>query len=236
MFDLNFISEPGIQKETSDANWSFLNKQNELEINKGSDSKQSKVFFIQRNSWINYAFVLIILCIIAVIAISNSHYTKVKSDLVMLNQVIALIDECSYIKTLQLQEATFLMDQIKVTIRSEDFTSIQALSHDYRLENEIPYAMYQKGKYSYLNLIFPWKGNGKSGDITILESMANNILFSNTASINHSKDIFHIQGEASDIISFLLKMAENNQIKKFNFSIFHQDSGQFNLKVQLHLI
>ena len=66
--------------------------------------------------------------------------------------------------------------------------------------------------------------------------MANNILFSNTASINHSEDIFHIQGEASDIISFLLKMAENNQIKKFNFSIFHQDSGQFNLKVQLHLI
>ena len=26
------------------------------------------------------------------------------------------------------------------------------------------------------------------------------------------------------------------EVKKFNFSVFHQDSGQFNLKVQLHLI
>ena len=236
MFDLNFISEPGIQKETSDANWSFLNKHNELEINMGSDSKQSKVFFIQRNSWINYAFVLIILCIIAVIAISNSHYTKVKSDLVMLNQVIALIDECSYIKTLQLQEATFLMDQIKVTIRSEDFTSIQALSHDYRLENEIPYEMYQKGKYSYININFPWKGNKKGGDITTLQSIADKIVFSNQTSINQTEDIFEIQGASSDIISFLLQMVENKQIQKFNFSVIQKNTSQFNLQVKLHLI
>ena len=30
MFDINFISKPGIQNETSDANWSFLDKKNSL--------------------------------------------------------------------------------------------------------------------------------------------------------------------------------------------------------------
>mgnify|MGYP000751171649 CR=1 FL=1 len=165
MFDLNFISDPGMQKNTSDESWSFLQKKNETDKSVESDSKQSKTTSIQKNSWKHYVFVLTILGLIAVISILNSRYTQGKPNLLVLNQVIDLIDECSYIKTLQLQEATFLMDQIKVTIRSEDFTSIQALSHDYRLENEIPYEMYQKGKYSYLNLIFPWKGNGKSGDI-----------------------------------------------------------------------
>ena len=236
MFDLNFISAPGMQNETSDENWSFLFKKNIPDKSTQSDSEYLKTPIIQQNSWKNYAFVIIILGFITLISIINSNYTRVEPDLEVLNKVIDLIDESSYITNLQLAEANFSTDQINITIRSKDFPVIQSLSQDYRIENEIPYEMYQKGKYSYLNLIFPWKGNGKSGDITILESMANNILFSNTASINHSKDIFHIQGEASDIISFLLKMAENNQIKKFNFSIFHQDSGQFNLKVQLHLI
>ena len=51
MFDINFISDPGMQNETSDASWSFLNKQSESDMNEKSDSKQSKVFFIQHNSW-----------------------------------------------------------------------------------------------------------------------------------------------------------------------------------------
>ena len=100
------------------------------------------------------------------------------------------------------------------------------------MENELPYEMYQKGKYSYLNLIFRWKGNQKSGDINILQSMADRIVFSKEASIIHTEDIFEIQGEASDIISFLLEMAENKQIQKFNLSVSHDDFEQFNLIVQ----
>tara|TARA_B100000315_G_C14313800_1_gene467577 strand:- start:13 stop:723 length:711 start_codon:yes stop_codon:yes gene_type:complete len=236
MFDLNFISEPGIQNETSDASWSFLHKKSEPEVNGKSDSKQSKVSFVQQNNWGNYAFLLIILGFIAVISILNSRYTQVQPDLVVLNQVIGLIDECSYIKTLQLEEANFSTDQVKVTIRSKDFTALQSLSQGYRMENQIPYEMYRKGKYSYINLIFPWKGNGKDGDITILRSVADKTVYSNETSINHTEDILEFQGGSSDIISFLLQMAENKQIQKFNFSVFHQGAGKFNLKVQLNLI
>ena len=231
MFDLNFISDPGLQNETSHASWSFLHKKRGSEMSEESDSKKSNPSFIQQNSWKNYAFVLSILGFIAIVSILNSRYTQVKPDLV-LNQVIDLIVESDYIKNLQLEEAIFSTDQVKVTIRSEDFAAIQSLSRGYRMENELPYEMYQKGKYSYLNLIFRWKGNKKSGDINILQSIADKIVFSKEASINHTEDIFEIQGEASDIISFLLEMAEDKQIQKFNLSVSHDDFEQFNLIVQ----
>ena len=231
MFDINFISEPGMQNETSDSSWSFLSKKSEPEMNGESGSKHSQVSLIHQNSWKNYAIILSILGFIAIVSILNSRYTQVKPDLV-LNQVIDLIVESDYIKNLQLAEAIFSTDQVKVTIRSEDFAAIQSLSRGYRMENELPYEMYQKGKYSYLNLIFRWKGNEKSGDINILQSIADKIVFSKEASINHTEDIFEIQGEASDIISFLLEMAENKQIQKFNFSVSHDDIEQFNLIVQ----
>ena len=231
MFDINFISEPGMQNETSDASWSFLSKKSEPEMNGESGSNHLQVSMIHHNSWKNYVFVLLILGFIAIVSILNSRYTQVKPDLV-LNQVIDLIVESDYIKNLQLEEAFFSTDQVKVTIRSEDFAAIQSLSSGYRMENELPYEMYQKGKYSYLNLIFRWKGNKKSGDINILQSIADKIVFSKQASINLTEDIFEIQGEASDIISFLLEMAENKQIQKFNLSVSHDDFEQFNLIVQ----
>ena len=231
MFDLNFISEPGMQNETSDASWSFLSKKSEPEMNGKSGSNHLQVSMIHQNSWKNYVFVLLILGFIAIVSILNSRYTQVKPDLV-LNQVIDLIVESDYIKNLQLEKATFSTDQVKVTIRSEDFAAIQSLSRGYRMENELPYEMYQKGKYSYLNLIFRWKGNKNSGDINILQSIADKIVFSKEASINHTEDIFEIQGGASDIISFLLEMAENKQIQKFNLSVSHDDFEQFNLIVQ----
>ena len=231
MFDLNFISEPGMQNETSDANWSFLSKKSEPEMNGESGSNHSQVSLINQNSWKNYAFALSIYGSIAIVLILNSRYTQVQPDLV-LNQVIDLIVESDYIKNLQLEEATFSTDQVKVTIRSENFAAIQSLSSGYRMDNELPYEMYQKGKYSYLNFIFRWKGNEQSGDINILQSMADKVVFSKEASINHTEDIFEIQGEASDIISFLLEMAENKQIQKFNLSVSHDDFEQFNLIVQ----
>ena len=87
-------------------------------------------------------------------------------------------------------------------------------------------------EYNYLSLIFPWKGNESAGDVQTLQYMANKTVFSKMTSINHTEDIFEIQGEASDIISFLLEIAENKKIQKFNLSVSHDDFEQFNLIVQ----
>ena len=231
MFDLNFISDPGMQDETSDASWSFLSNQSEPDLSRKVDSKQSKTFFIQKNSWKNYVFVLIIIGFIGVISLVNTQYSQVKPDWV-LNEVIDLIVESIYLKDIQLTEANFSLDQVKVTMRYEDFLTIQPLIHGYIMESEISYAMYKKGEYNYLNLIFPWKGNEGDGDIQTLQSMAEKTVFSDKISIDHTEDIFEVQGRFSDIISFLLEMAENKQIQKFNLSVSHDDFEQFNLIVQ----
>ena len=137
MFDINFIADPGIQNESSDASWSFLYKKSEQEMNEKFDSQQLKASFIHQNSWLNYFFVLIILGSIGVISFINISYTHLKPDFV-LNQVIDLIVDSSYLINLQLEEANFSKDQVKVTIRSEDFTTIQSISQDYHID-EIPY-------------------------------------------------------------------------------------------------
>ena len=235
MFDLNLISEPGIQKETSNANWSFLYKQSEPDMNEQSALNQLQAPSKHKNNWRQYAFVLLILGFIAVVSILKPPSTHVKPQWV-LNQVIDLIVESVYMENLQLEEANFTTNQVKVTIYSEDFTAIQSLSQGYRMENNIPYEMYQKRRYSYLNLIFPWTGNERGGNIQTLQSMVKKTVFSNKISINHTEDLFEIQGKPSDIISFLLQMAENDQIQKYNFSVFQKKYGQFNLKVRLNLI
>ena len=235
MFNLNFISDPGVQNETSDASWSFLRQQSEPATNKKSFPEQSKKSFIHQNSWKNYAFVLIILGFITVISIINIRNTQVKPDWV-LNQIIDIIVDSVYIQNLQLAEANFSTSQVNVTIRSEDFTNIQSLINDSQIDREIPYEIYKKGKYNYLDLFFPWKGNERGGDIHSLKFMADKTIFSKDISINHTENIFEITGESSDIISFLLEMAVNSQIQKYKFSIFHQKSDKFILKVQLNLI
>jgi len=226
-----------MQNETSDASWSFLDKQSEKKVNGESDSKQPNTSFIQQNSWKNYAFVLIILGFIGMISIINSRYTQIKPAWV-LNQVIDLIVEGVDVKNIQLVEANFSMDKVKVIIRSEDFANIQSLTQKYRMENKIPYEMYQKGKNNYLILIFPWKGNKIGGNIQTLQSMAEKTVFytSNKISIKHTEDTFEIQGGSSVIISLLLQWAENEQLQKFNFSVVQNESEQFNLIVRLNLI
>jgi hypothetical protein len=169
------------------------------------------------------------------ISILNIPHTQIKADWV-LNQVIDLIIESVYIENLQLAEANFDTDQVKVTIYSDDFTAIQSLSQDYHKGNEMPYEMYKRGEYNYLSLIFPWKGNESGGDIQTLQYMANKTVFSNMTSINHTENIFEIKGQSSDIISFLLGMTENKQIQRFIFSVYHHESDQFNLRVQLNRI
>ena len=75
MFDLNFISEPGMQNDTSDASWSFLSKKSEPEMNGESGSNHSQVPLFHQNSWKNYAFVLSILGFIAIVSILSPWRT-----------------------------------------------------------------------------------------------------------------------------------------------------------------
>jgi hypothetical protein len=235
MFDINFIEEPGFQKEISDATWSYLHKKNELVKDKQPKIKESSKSFIRIKAWKDYVFSLSILSFIVVIGILFTPYAQVKPNMV-LSQVIDIILESGYKRNIQLLEANFSQNQVKVIIRSQDFSAIQALTIGYRTKGSIPYEMYQKEGYNYLNLTFPWKGNKNSANIQDLQSLADSTVFYNKVSIEHVENIFDIQGRASDIIAFLLKMAEKKEIQKYIFSIFHDESGRFNLKFKLNPI
>ena len=79
---------------------------------------------------------------------------------------------------------------------------------------------------------FPWDGNKRGGEIEILNSIAAKTVFSNKISINYSENNFELYGRSTDIISYLLQMADNGLIQKFILSVYHLESGQFYLNIQ----
>jgi len=234
MFKINLIEKKGYQDPDSPADsfWSYLHLKEKQDDIKTSSKKN---YF--SNNWQYYFFILNIFIFIGVLEFWHLKHKDIKPDMV-LNQVIDLIIESGYLKNIKLMEANFSIKDVTVTIRSNDLTTIHNLTQGYRLEDEIPFEIYKIGKFSYVTLVFPWKiqYNDSNTESIILDSMANNTVFSNKININNEKEQFRITGRSSDIISYLLKMADNEQIQKFNFSIFHNDAGEFDLIVKLNLI
>tara|TARA_Y100001970_G_scaffold276993_1_gene380541 strand:- start:305 stop:1009 length:705 start_codon:yes stop_codon:yes gene_type:complete len=234
MFKINLIEKPGFQDSDSQTSsfWSYLHLREE----KGGVEIPSKENYF-RNNWKYYFLISSIFLMIGILEFWHLQYKNIKPDNV-LNQVIDLIIESGYLKNIKLMEANFSKEDVNVTIRSNDLATIHNLTQGYRLEDEIPFEIYKKGEYSYVTLIFPWeiKYNDVGTESIILDSMAKNTVFSNKININNEKEQFRITGRSSDIISYLLKMADNEQIQKFNFSVFHNDSGEFDLIVKLNLI
>ena len=232
MFDLNFIAEPGIQTENSNACWSFLHKR------KTNDEETAQKTTISGTKTTKSKLKYYVGAVCAVFIIAGfSFYFKpqqtVSPDMV-LNQVVDLIIESGYMKDLQLVEAHFMSRSVIVTITADQLTSIQNFSQGYRKEDNIPFEIFQKNNISYVSLNFPWEGDKRGGDIEILKSLAAKTVFSNKISINYTDQKFELQGRSSDIISYLLQMAETGLIQKFTLSVLQLESGRFFLKVRVN--
>ena len=230
MFNPNFIAEPGIQKETSDASWSYLQKK------AGAIPDKSIKKAVEKNNNTRaklaiYSWAVCVIIIIASAGIFMNPEPKISPDMV-LNQVIDLIIESGYSKELQLSEAHFNSDYVKVTIAALELSSLQNFTLGYRKEDSIPYEIFRKDEINYVSLNFPWEGNKKGGSIETLKSLATKTVFSNKISINSSGNNFELYGRSSDIISYLLQMADNGLIQKFTLSVYYLESGGFYLKVQ----
>ena len=232
MFDLNFIAEPGIQTESIEASWSFLPKKTGTEINENQkstivESKKSGVIW----EYIGAAVFAII--IFSAIWINVNTKPAVGQDMV-LNQVFGLIIENGNMKDLQFTEAHFKSDFVKVTITSSEMGSLQNFIQGYRKEDNIPYEIFQKNKLNYVSLNFPWEGEKKGGDIETLKTLADKRVFSNNISISIRDDEFELQGSYSDIISYLLQMADNDLIQKFTLSVLHLESDRYYLIISVN--
>jgi len=234
MFNPNFIAEPGIQKETSDACWSYLQKKVEVI----SEEPVKKTVEKNKNTKAKlaiYAWAVSVIIIIASTGIFMNPEPKISPDMV-LNQVVDLIIESGYFKDLKLSEAHFNSDYVKVTIAAEELSSLQNFTLGYRIEDNIPYEIFRKDEINYVSLNFPWEGNKKGGSIETLKSLATKTVFSNISYINSSGNNFELYGRSSDIISYLLQMADNGLIQKFTLSVYHLESGRFYLKVQTNQV
>ena len=100
---------------------------NELVKHKQPKIKESSKSFIRIKAWKDYVFSLSILSFIVVIGILFTPYAQVKPNMV-LSQVVDIILESGYKRNIQLLEANFSQNQVKVIIRSQDFSAIQALT------------------------------------------------------------------------------------------------------------
>ena len=230
MFDLNFIAEPGIQTESIEASWSFLPKKTETETN---GNQKSTVVFPKKSRviWEYIGAPIFAIIIFSAIWINVNTKPAVGQDMV-LNQVFGLIIENGNMKDLQFTEAHFKSDFVKVTITSSEMDSLQNFIQGYRKEDNIPYEVFQRNKLNYVSLNFPWEGDKKGGDIETLRTLAGKTVFSNKIFINFTANEFELQGRSSDIISYLLQMADNGLIQKFTLSVHHLESGRFYLKVE----
>ena len=229
MFDLNFIAEPGIQTESSEASWSFLHKRKEPEPVTASVSASPKPQNT-KSGWKYYTGGAIAIMTVAAIGVFMKSQPPVSPDMV-LNQVIDLIVESGYMKDLQLVDAYFEWDNVRVTISAGELSSLHNFTRGYRKEDKIPYEIFQRNETNYVSLKFPWEGDKKGGDIEVLKSLAAKTVFSNKININFTENEFELHGRSSDIISYLLQMADNGLIQKFTLSVHHLESGRFFLKV-----
>ena len=232
MFDLNFIAEPGIQAESSEASWSFLQRSTEPET---KSALKSAVVGSKKSgaNWKYFNIAATAIIIIGVISLLVNSQPKVSEDIV-LKQVIDFIVESDHMKDLQLAEVHFNTDLVTVTITATELDFLQDFILGYQKEDKISYEIFQKNKLNYVSLNFLWEGDKKGGDIASLKTLADKIVFSNKISINFTDNEFELQGRSSDIISFLLQMADNGLIQKFILSVLHLESGRFNLKVRVN--
>ena len=235
MFSPNFIAEPGIQKETSEESWSYLQKKVEPVAEVPPAQQPKEKVQNTKAKWAIYAWAAIIIIIIASAGMFMNPKPKVSPDMV-LNQVVDLIIESGYMKELQLAEAHFNSDYVQVTITAGELSALQNFTLGYRKEDNIPYEIFRKNDINYVSLNFPWEGNKKGGSLETLKALATKTVFSNKISIKFTDNNFELRGRSSDIISYLLQMADNGLIQKFTLSVYHLESGQFYLKVQANQV
>ena len=228
MFELNFIAEPGIQYKNSDDCWSFLHKRKKL-VSKDKTISSNE---IKTKSYIKYYISVGLFSIfIFVYSIYVSLGPKVYTDRI-LNQVIDLIIESGYMDELNLEQVHFFSQNIEITIRSNQLNILQEFASGYRKEDKIPFEIFQKNNINYATLNLPWARVKKIEKIESLKLLASKTVFSNKITINYSRSKFELEGRSSDIISFLLQMAQNNLIQQFLLSIKQLDSGMVSLIIQ----
>ncbi len=234
MFDVNFINTPGIQEDSSKSAWSFVFKKkikHKIEANKSEIVKNKS---INKNIFI-YPFLLVLIGLILFLFINfNSSNSKIQINREQIvNQVVDLISESSYLDNLNLNKVEFSEDRVQIIVRSTKQELLKELQLGFPWYKKINYQIYKKSDYYFLSFDLPWIMKNIITDMASIKKITQTTVLSNKVKIDYSSKTITLDGLSSDIISFILKMMDNNIINQYRFQINQIYNNKFQLKVSI---
>ena len=234
MFDINFISKSGIQNEKSDEKWSFLKGKIIIPEDKENKNIIIKTSLFNNEVWKSYLLVLIGFGLIFIMSIMNTQSVNFNSDF-FLNQVLDLMIESDYSNEFNLKNIEFNQNQIFLLIELVDVSTIHDMENIYALSEKVSYEIYKKDSMNYLNILFPWNVSMEGGNFENIKSIMDKIIFSKEVIMEEVDNMIYFHANLSDIVTFLLNMAGDNQIQKFSFSISQNQLNDYKMVLYSNL-
>ena len=230
MFDINFISKPGVKKHPSKDAWSFLKKNKLVDDEKKEKIVVKKTPIFDNEIFKNYFLLFISFGLIIALSFMNMSSSKFDSE-VILEQVLDLMINTEYMDDFNLKEIEFNQKKILMLI---ELTNISIIHEMEKLNEELSFEVYKKGSRNYLSILFPWSISGEGKNVGIIKSFMDEIIFSKEIIMKENDEMIYFYAKSSDMITFLLNMAENNQIQKFNFLISQHENNDYKLALYLN--
>ena len=230
MFDINFISKPGLKENSLNDTWSFLKKNEFSDKDKVEKKVVKKISLFNKDIFKNYILLLVSLSLIVVMSFLNTSSSKFNSKAI-LEQVLDLMINTDYMDNFNLKTIEFNQKNILMLIELADISMIHGME---KLNKELSFEVYKKNKRNYLSILFTWRISEKGKNIEVVKSFMDEIIFSKEIIIKENDEIIYFHAKSSDMITFLLNMAENNQIQKFNFLISQHENNDYKLALYLN--
>ena len=228
MFDINFISNSGMQNEESDEKWSFLKEKIIIPEDKENKNVIIKTSLFDNEVWKSYLSVLIGFGLIFIMSIMNTQPVNFDSEKI-LNQVLDLMIDSDYSKEFNLKNIEFNQNQIFLLFELVDVSTIHDMENIYALSEKISYEIYKKDSINYLNILFPWNVSLEGGNFENIKSIMDKIIFSKEVVVEEVDNMIYFHAKLSDIVTFLLNMTDDNQIQKFSFSISQNQLNDYKM-------
>ncbi len=234
MFDINFISKPGIKNTKSDEMWSFLKEKIMSSGDKENKSLLKKTSLFDNEVWKNYMLVVIGICLVFIMSIMNTHSVDYDSEKI-LNQVLDLMINSDYSDEFNLKKIEFNQNQILLLIELANFSTIHGMQNLYDSNEKTSYEIYNKDSINYLNILFPWNVYAEGSNFENVKSIMDKIIFSKEIAMEESDEMIYFHAKLSDIVTLLLNMTDDNQIQKFSFSISHDQLNDYKMVLYSNL-
>ena len=232
MFEINFITEPGIQKDHKPSVWSYISQKNSIQKSQKSNNPNIKTSRFNKFNIISWLFLgsFLLLFFVYIIGDNFKKDQNLEKNKII-NQIVDLIVESSYIDNFDLEKINFIDNRVKFIIKSKKQQNLQLIQLGFPWNQNTNYQIYKKFDNYFLSFKLPWINKTSKHDMSPIEKITQTTILSNKVELDISKNKIILNGLSSDIISFILKMVDNNIIDEYKLELVHIHNNKFQLKV-----